>query len=55
MPTFEFTSPEGKKYEVNGPDGATKEQAEADKKMAEQGLLVIKIIKCPDCQKAGCQ
>lgn len=27
MPTFEFTSPEGKKYSVNGPPGATKEQA----------------------------
>lgn len=27
MPSFEFTSPEGKKYTVNGPDGATKEQA----------------------------
>jgi len=27
MPTFEFTSPEGKKYSVDGPDGATKEQA----------------------------
>lgn len=27
MPTFEFTSPEGKTYEVAGPDGATREQA----------------------------
>jgi hypothetical protein len=27
MPTFEFTSPEGKRYTVSGPDGATKEQA----------------------------
>lgn len=27
MPTFEFTSPDGKKYSVNGPEGATKEQA----------------------------
>lgn len=27
MPTFEFTSPEGKKYSVDGPPGATKEQA----------------------------
>lgn len=27
MPTFEFTSPEGRKYSVNGPAGATKEQA----------------------------
>jgi len=27
MPTFEFTSPEGKKYRVNGPEGSTKEQA----------------------------
>jgi len=27
MPTFEFTSPEGKKYNVEGPEGATKEQA----------------------------
>lgn len=27
MPTFEFTSPDGKTYEVNGPDGSTKEQA----------------------------
>lgn len=27
MPTFEFTSPEGKAYEINGPEGATKEQA----------------------------
>jgi len=27
MPSFEFTSPEGKKYSVAGPEGATKEQA----------------------------
>lgn len=27
MPTFEFTSPEGKKYSVKGPEGSTKEQA----------------------------
>jgi hypothetical protein len=27
MPSFEFTSPEGKTYTVAGPDGATKEQA----------------------------
>lgn len=27
MPTFEFTSPEGKTYSITGPDGATKEQA----------------------------
>src|SRR3569833_235066 len=27
MPTFEFTSPEGKTYSVQGPDGATPEQA----------------------------
>jgi hypothetical protein len=27
MPDFEFTSPEGKKYTVTGPEGATKEQA----------------------------
>lgn len=27
MPTFEFTSPDGKTYEVDGPAGATKEQA----------------------------
>ena len=27
MPTFEFTSPEGKTYEVEGPEGATHEQA----------------------------
>jgi hypothetical protein len=27
MPTFEFTSPEGKKYRIQGPDSATKEQA----------------------------
>src|SRR5690349_3483845 len=27
MPTFTFTSPEGKQYTVNGPEGATKEQA----------------------------
>lgn len=27
MPAFTFTSPEGKQYTVNGPDGATKEQA----------------------------
>jgi hypothetical protein len=27
MPTFEFTSPEGKTYSVTGPDGSTKEQA----------------------------
>lgn len=27
MPTFNFTSPEGKSYQINGPEGATKEQA----------------------------
>ena len=27
MPTFEFTDPNGKEYSVDGPDGATKEQA----------------------------
>ena len=27
MPTFQFTSPEGKSYEIAGPDGATPEQA----------------------------
>ena len=27
MPTFEFTSPDGKTYSVEGPEGATKEQA----------------------------
>ena len=27
MPKFTFTSPEGKSYDVEGPDGATKEQA----------------------------
>lgn len=27
MPTFEFTSPDGKKYEIEGPEGATQEQA----------------------------
>ncbi len=27
MPTFEFTSPDGKVYEVGGPEGATQEQA----------------------------
>jgi hypothetical protein len=27
MPTFSFTSPDGKSYSVNGPDGATPEQA----------------------------
>lgn len=27
MPTFNFTSPEGKNYTINGPEGATKEQA----------------------------
>ncbi|MES2729923.1 MAG: hypothetical protein V4621_07515 [Pseudomonadota bacterium] len=27
MPTFEFTSPQGKTYEITGPEGATQEQA----------------------------
>jgi len=27
MPTFEFTSPQGKSYEMTGPEGSTKEQA----------------------------
>ena len=27
MPTFVFTSPDGKKYSVNGPEGATEQQA----------------------------
>ena len=29
MPTFDFTDPSGQKYSVNGPDGATPEQAYA--------------------------
>ena len=31
--------------------GATKEQCEADKKLAEQGHLEVKIVLCPDCRK----
>src|SRR4051812_49436061 len=27
MPTFDFTSPDGKNYSVDGPEGATSEQA----------------------------
>jgi hypothetical protein len=27
MPTFDFTSPEGKKYSIDGPDGATRDEA----------------------------
>jgi hypothetical protein len=27
MPTFDFTSPEGKTYSVEGPEGATQDQA----------------------------
>lgn len=27
MPTFEFTSPDGKKYQITGPEGATQDQA----------------------------
>lgn len=27
MPTYEFTSPDGKTYEIQGPEGSTKEQA----------------------------
>jgi hypothetical protein len=27
MPTFEFTAPDGKTYSIDGPEGATKEQA----------------------------
>ncbi len=27
MPAFEFTSPDGKKYVINGPEGSTQEQA----------------------------
>jgi len=29
----------------------TKEHAEADRKLVEQGLQEVKIVKCPDCQK----
>lgn len=27
MPVFEFKSPEGKTYQITGPEGATQEQA----------------------------
>lgn len=36
MPTFEITSPDGKTYEVEGPEGATKDQALAQV-MAQHG------------------
>ena len=43
----------GRRYNKSIGDwyGATKEHAEADKKLAEQGLLDVKIVKCPNCQK----
>lgn len=31
--------------------GATKEQAEMDKKLAEQGNIIVKIVLCPNCRK----
>lgn len=31
--------------------GATKEQCQFDHKLSEKGLLVVKIILCPDCLK----
>jgi len=45
----------GRRYNKSVGDwyGATKEQAEADKKLAEQGLLEVKMVKCPSCQKVG--
>ena len=33
--------------------GASKNQAEMDKKLAEQGHLQNKLILCPDCKKGG--
>lgn len=45
MPTFEFTSPEGKKYRITGPEGATKDQA--------FGILQQQIAAAPKAELAG--
>jgi hypothetical protein len=44
MPTFKFKSPEGKTYTVNGPEGATQEQAFA---MLQQNLGAQKAPEAP--------
>jgi hypothetical protein len=50
MPTFEFTSPEGKKYRIQGPDGATKEQAFG---ILQQQLAAAPAAAAPNPQLAG--
>jgi hypothetical protein len=50
MPTFEFTSPEGKKYRIQGPDGSTKEQAFG---ILQQQLGAAPAAAVPNPQLAG--
>ena len=40
MPTFEITSPDGKVYEVTGPEGSTPDQALAQVQAEAQGVTV---------------
>lgn len=49
MPSFDFTSPEGKKYTIDGPEGATKEQAF----QILQGQLQSKSGKIPSPEPMG--
>lgn len=44
MPTFEITSPEGKKYRVTAPDGATPEQAMAHFRSASPTLMANSVM-----------
>jgi hypothetical protein len=48
MPTFEFTSPEGQKYSIDGPDGATRDEAF---KMLQMRIAHEKEQKQPDVLK----
>lgn len=50
MPTFKFTSPDGKTYSIKGPDGATQEQAFA---ILQQQLAAAPGADAPNPQLAG--
>jgi hypothetical protein len=50
MPTFKFTSPEGKAYTIKGPEGATQEQAFA---ILQQQLGAAPAAAAPNPQLAG--
>lgn len=52
MPTFEITSPDGKSYEVTGPEGSTKEQA-LERVKAQHGAAPAETSTTMDVLKEG--